>query len=97
MNQPIACSLSRDQYGDRIGELSGLAGRALRRREPTTHGERLTFGAAEQIDRELRAAIAAEASCCPFLHMELARKGDELVLDIEGPPEAAPIIAELFT
>jgi hypothetical protein len=29
--------------------------------------------------------------------MELTRAGDELVLDIAGPPDARPIIAELFT
>jgi hypothetical protein len=97
VNQPIACSLSADQYEDRTGELSGLADRALRRREPTSDGERLTFEAGDEIERELRTAIAAESSCCPFLRMELTRAGDELVLDIAGPPDARPIIAELFT
>jgi hypothetical protein len=44
----------------------------------------------------LRAAIAAESSCCAFLRMDLQRAEDGLVLSIAGPPDAGPIIAELF-
>jgi hypothetical protein len=40
--------------------------------------------------------VAAEAACCAFLTMTLTRAGDQLVLDVAGPPEARPIIAELF-
>jgi hypothetical protein len=40
--------------------------------------------------------IAAESSCCAFLSMALERSGDGLVLDITGPQDARPIIAELF-
>ena len=96
MDQPIACTLSADQYGDRTRELAALAARALRSREQTADGERLTFAAGEETERELRAAIAAEASCCAFLRMDLQRRDEGLVLDIAGPEEARPIIAELF-
>jgi hypothetical protein len=40
--------------------------------------------------------IAAESSCCAFLRMDLRRTGDGLVLDIAGPQDARPVIAELF-
>ncbi len=40
--------------------------------------------------------IAAEASCCAFLRMDLTRTADGLVLDIAGPQDARPMIAELF-
>jgi hypothetical protein len=40
--------------------------------------------------------IAAESSRCAFLRMELHRTDDGLVLDIAGPQDARPVIAELF-
>jgi len=96
MDAPIACTLTPAQYQSRAADLSSLGERALRSREPTDRGERLTFEAGDEIERELRAAVAAEASCCSFLTMDLERHDDGLVLDISGPPEARPIIAELF-
>jgi hypothetical protein len=47
-------------------------------------------------ERELRAVIAAESSCCGFLRMDLQRAEDGLVLDVAGPQDALPVIAELF-
>jgi hypothetical protein len=93
---PIAYTLSPGQYKDRTGELAALAAQALRSRELTTDGEQLTFTDTPETERELRAVIAAESSCCAFLRMELNRIGEGLVLDIAGPPDARPVIAELF-
>jgi hypothetical protein len=96
MEQPIMCTLSAAQYQDRAGELAALAARALRSREQTENGERLVFADTADTERELRAVIAAESRCCAFLRMDLARGSEGLVLDIAGPREARPIIAELF-
>ena len=96
MEQPIACTLSPGQYQDRTGELAALAARVLRSREQTPDGERLIFTDGPATEQELRAAIAAESSCCAFLRMDLQRADEGLVLDIAGPRDARPIIAELF-
>lgn len=96
MTQPIACTLSAAGYARRRAELSALAARALRSREATPDGERLVFAADAGTERDLRAAVAAEAECCGFLRMELRRGDDGLVLDIAGPRDARPVIAELF-
>lgn len=93
---PIACTLTPGAYQDRTAELSGLAGRALRSRDQTAEGERLVFTDSPDTERELRAAIAAESGCCAFLRMDLTRADDGLVLDIAGPQDARPVIAELF-
>jgi hypothetical protein len=93
---PIACTLSPGQYAERTDELAALAARALRSRERTPAGERLMFADSPQIERELRDVIAAESRCCAFLRMDLRRTGEGLVLDIAGPPDARPIIAELL-
>ena len=90
----IACTLAPSEYRDRIAELSRIRDGALLSRERIEAGERLTFR--EDVEAELRAAIAAEAACCSFLAMRLERRGDTLLLDVTGPPEAQPVIAELF-
>jgi hypothetical protein len=96
MTQPIACTLTPDARAARGDALAALAARALRSRERTDAGERLTFVGDADIERELRAVIAAERSCCSFLAFDLERSGDRVTLAISGPPEARPVIAELF-
>ena len=96
MSKPIACTLTADAFRNRTDELTAIASRALRSRQPLEHGERLIFVAADATERELRAAIAAEAECCAFLTMTLRRDDDRLLLDITGPDEARPIIENLF-
>jgi hypothetical protein len=54
------------------------------------------FASSAQTAERLRDAIAAEAACCSFLRMDLRSEPGALVLDIIGPAEARPIIAELF-
>jgi hypothetical protein len=96
MDLPIACTLPPDQSADRTAQLAALAARALRSRAPTPAGERLVFADTPEVEAELRAAIAAEARCCPFLAMELRRTRDGLVLEVSGPQDARPIVAMLF-
>ncbi|MDQ5807088.1 MAG: hypothetical protein M3320_00255 [Actinomycetota bacterium] len=93
---PVACSLTPSQYQERTRELSDLAARALTERTEIHGGRRLTFIDLPGVERELRAAVAAESSCCPFLAMRLERAEGRLLLDVTGPPQGQPIIAELF-
>jgi hypothetical protein len=95
-NAPIACTHTFDQYQDRTVELSDLAARALTARTSIDGGQRLRFIDVPAVERELRSVVAAESSCCSFLSMDLGREDDALVLDITGPADAQPIIAELF-
>ena len=97
MDAPIACTLTPTEFQAHVTELASLAERALRSRERTDRGERLTFDLSESIEGELDAAVAAEASCCSFLTMSVKRQEDRLVLDIAGPEEARPLIAAMFT
>ena len=96
MDPPIACTLSPGELRERTAALAELAGRALRARAPIPGGERLTFAGGAAGERDLRAAVEAERACCAFLALDLRRERDRLVLDVTGPVEAAPVIAELF-
>ena len=86
----IACTLTSAELRARRDRVTVLAERSLRARD----GSRLVFDAAAE--PALRELVALEAECCPFLTLDLRRAGDELVLTITGPDEAAPIIAELL-
>jgi len=96
MDQPIACTLPPGELRARIAALAELAGRTLEARTPILGGERLTFAGGAVVERDLRAAVEAERACCAFLALDLRREGDRLVLDVTGPAEAEPVIAELF-
>ena len=96
MDQPIACSLPATEMAARQEDTANLARAALRSRDPVDGGVRLTFSADAATERTLRELIAAEAQCCPFLRFDLAREDDALRLDVTGPAEAQPIVAELF-
>lgn len=94
--EPIACTLTPGGYATRTAELSALAAHALLSRKVIDGGQRLIFADTPPVEHELRAAIAAETSCCAFLSMILRRTDAGLVLDVTGPAGAKPIIAELF-
>jgi MerR family transcriptional regulator, copper efflux regulator len=96
MDQPIGCTLSAADYAERAQDTHELARRALRSREQIPEGARLTFEPGADTERRLREIVAAEARCCAFLRMDLRSADDALVLDVTGPAEAEPIIAELF-
>lgn len=92
----IACTLTSEQYRSRTAALADLAGAALTSRRSIEGGERLTFVDRPAVECELRAVVAAESSCCSFLRLDLRREEDGLVLDVTGPADAQPMIAELF-
>jgi hypothetical protein len=96
MDTPIACTLSPADYRERRSAIDRIARDALRSHTPIDGGARLTFTSGAGTEEALRELIAAEAECCSFLRMELARAGDELLLDVTGPEEAQPLIEEMF-
>ena len=96
MEAPIACSLSATDFAARKADTATLTRTALLSREPLANGVRFTFDPEDSVETDLRSLVAAEASCCPFLTLDLVAQCDELRLDVTGPADAQPIIAELF-
>src|SRR5580693_8028752 len=81
--QPIACTLSGSDQGQRVGEWQQLLAHGTAR-EPVPDGIRVT----------LPAALAGpEQQCCPFFRFTLVFDGGDLQLTIQAPPEAAPLLA----
>jgi hypothetical protein len=94
--QPIACTLDASQTSDREGVIARLWADALIDNEPTTAGIRARLRDTPGIERRLRELIQAESRCCAFLAFDLTRDDDELVLNINGPAAARPVIDSFF-
>lgn len=47
--------------------------------------------------RRLEAIIAAESRCCSFLSFQLREHPGELLLSIDAPEGAEPVVAELVS
>ncbi len=93
--QPIACSLSATDARTRRAGWRTVADRALTEASRTPSGARQVYGAHPGVERELEELIRLEAECCAFLRFTLSRDRHALVLEVEGPEEAAGIF-DLF-
>jgi hypothetical protein len=92
---PIACSLAADDLRRRLAAIAEIGADSLvdRRREGDRHV--LRFRAGGTTRRRLDEIVAAEADCCSFLDLALVEDGDELVLTIAAPSEAASVAESL--
>jgi hypothetical protein len=65
-------------------------------RRRASSGLAVRFRRDARIEADLRALIAAEARCCPFLTLDLRASGEFLEVDVSGPSEARPVIEAMF-
>lgn len=90
--EPIACSLSEAELGDRMQEWRRLLARATRAEQ--AEGRWQVYLPAELAGQAAELA-AAEQRCCPFFGFTIYLTGAELRLDISAPAEAALMLAGL--
>ena len=91
---PIACTLTPGATTERVEWLRQLGAKSLVAGERTDGGLRLRFDAAAE--DEVRRWVRAEGECCAFLSFDLDRTGDELRLEVGGPPGAEPVLDGLL-
>jgi hypothetical protein len=92
---PIACSLSAGELADRRLEFAAAAEHVVGR-EPTERGVRLRFRNPPGFQEELADLIRREKECCPFYDFRISTVDGEVLLEVDAPPEARPIIDQLF-
>lgn len=56
---------------------------------------RLRFAAAEGVRERLESIAEAERRCCPFLTLRVSETPGEVVLRIDAPPEAQPLLEQI--
>jgi hypothetical protein len=88
---PIACSLGGDDLSRRLREIRALGRAALTSVERGRARSVLRFDLDPSHRDELERIVAAEASCCAFLRLELS----DGALTIEAPPGGEPAMYEL--
>jgi hypothetical protein len=95
MKVPIACTLTADDMGDRLAEWHAALARATTR-EATAGGYRLRFAPDAVFAGELANLAAREVDCCAFFTFSVTVATDDLALDVLAPPDARPLLDDLF-
>lgn len=92
--EPLACSLTAGEVGDRVDDWQSLLAHAVAR-EPIPGGVRLAFGPTLPLDDLLR-LVTAEQSCCQFFAFAITVDARGVGLEVTAPAEAAPVVEALF-
>src|SRR5688500_8922766 len=92
---PIACSLNATQLVERLAEMSALGEDALLDATRDGTRARLRFAARAGVRERVERIAAAESECCAFLAFDVGDEADTVVLTIEGPDDATPVLDEL--
>jgi hypothetical protein len=90
----FACTLTAAEMPDRLAETAAL-GRSLQSSVVVDGRAVLRFRPDDETRARAAAFVAAESVCCSFLSFELLDEPDALVLTVDGPEGAEPIVAEL--
>jgi hypothetical protein len=93
--EPIACSLSAAGLEERYGDLKRFGEANLVDRDAEGDRQILRFRRTDEAAAGVRAIVAAEERCCPFLTFSLSETEDELVLVIEAPEDGRLVAEEL--
>ena len=92
---PLACSLSADDLPRRLALISALGRDALVDRSVDGGAATLRFAADPGVRDRVEAIVAAEARCCAFLRMDVEDEPGAVVLRIDAPEGAEPVLADL--
>jgi hypothetical protein len=92
---PIACSLIATDLTERLAQMAALGRDALVDADVTESRAMLRFAAGAGVRERLAAIVAAESECCAFLTMGVHDEPDVVVLTIDAPEGAEPVLHEL--
>lgn len=93
---PIVCALAGDDLKSRLAEIRTVSRAALRvKRHDGPHAE-LCFAPLPGILERVAAIVAAESQCCAFLTMRLEQTPAEIILTIDVPDDAEPVLEQLL-
>jgi hypothetical protein len=88
MEPTYACTLDDEELAARREDWRALDRRALVRSESSPGGRLLVYRGGEETARALNALIKAEGRCCSFLDFKVDRRGDEVRVTVDFPPQA---------
>lgn len=89
----IACTLAADDVPTRLAEWRELLAHASGR-VATPEGVRVELVGVD--GASVRDLAAREQQCCAFFDLRVDEVGEVVVLHVGAPPEARPVVEELF-
>lgn len=96
----IACTLSRDDLGERTLQWREVLNRARYRRQLETDeassGLEVGFDNDVTLVKQLAYLIAAEQQCCSFYSFTLRIAEGDVAVEVRAPLDAQPLMTELF-
>jgi|SRR5215217_4361782 len=92
---PIACSLSPVELPARLSQIADLGRTALLSSRTDGARAELRFARRPGVRERVDAIVAAESRCCASLAMRVGDERDAIVLTIEAPATARPVLHEL--
>jgi hypothetical protein len=96
-DEPIACSLGRSSFENRMREFDALFCSALVGREQTLDGIRFRFANRDGVEAQVRDLAARELQCCSFFRFAIAANADEVWWDATvDDPQAQSILLDFL-
>ena len=98
MEPPIACTLTEAEMRERRRTILDAFRVAVLDVTPLPLGYAYRFEPTSEVLTQLVRLVDLERQCCPFLTFKIIiESGNQPIrLEITGPPEAEPIIADFF-
>src|SRR5262245_40419022 len=98
MDLPIACTLTAAELRDRRRTVLDSIRNEAVEVIPLPDGYAYRFKAASQTLQALSHLVDLERQCCPFLTFKIVveSNGVPIRLEVTGPPEAKPMIADFL-
>jgi hypothetical protein len=98
MEPPIACALTDPEMRERRKTLLNAFRSAAFGTTPLPLGYAYCFESTSEVLVQLTTLVDLERQCCPFLTFKIiVEPGNQPIsLEITGPPEAKPLIADFF-
>lgn len=93
--EPIVCSLSAGDMKQRLSDIADVGQASLLAVDGMPDRPVLRFRDDAETRRRVQEIVAAEATCCAFLDLDVRQEADGLRLTISGPEHATPVIGDL--
>jgi hypothetical protein len=93
--EPLTCTRSNNEVAEIGGLLFSVAGHSLTPPQRTANGYRLHLAAREDVAASLH-EFAHRDKECSFLDFEIDEQGDEIRLEVTGPPAANDVLDLCF-
>jgi hypothetical protein len=96
MVRTVACTLTDHDLAVQAQRWRALGARAGLERQEADDGIRISFRDDRGVEKELRALVMVENSCCSWASWDIAREGGSLVIGARSSGDGVPALHGMF-